>query len=72
MPRTKAKTHKGLAKRLKLTGKGKVAYNKMGKSHFLRNKTAARKRRMRKKGILSGTIATKMRKGLSTYKGARR
>jgi large subunit ribosomal protein L35 len=72
MPRTKAKTHKSLAKRFRLTGTGKVAHNKKGKSHFQRRKSTARKRRINKKGVLTGTFATKMRKALGTCKGARK
>lgn len=72
MPRLKAKTHKGLAKRFRLTGSGKVVHEKKGKSHFQRRKSAARKRRLNRKGILKGTPARKMKKALGSHKGAKK
>ena len=44
----KQKTHKGAAKRFKVTGTGKVRRHQSGKSHILTKKTTARKRRLRK------------------------
>ena len=43
--RAKSKTHKGLAKRVKLTATGKLMRHKGGKSH-LRRKKPARVRRL--------------------------
>jgi large subunit ribosomal protein L35 len=41
------KTHKGLKKRLKKTGRGKVMRRKRGSNHLLSNKRAKRKRALR-------------------------
>ena len=43
----KMKTHKGAAKRFKVTGSGKVRRYKAYKSHILTKKTSKRKRRLR-------------------------
>ncbi len=44
----KMKTNKSAAKRFKVTGKGRIMRRKAGKSHLLEEKTAKRKRRLRK------------------------
>ena len=44
----KMKTHKGAAKRLKVTGSGKVRRMRANKSHILTKKSAKRKRRLRR------------------------
>lgn len=44
----KQKTHKGAAKRFKVTGTGKVRRHQSGKSHILTKKTTSRKRHLRK------------------------
>lgn len=44
--KVKAKTHKGAAKRFKVTGTGKVMRNTQGKRHLLEHKSPARKRRL--------------------------
>lgn len=44
----KLKTHRGAAKRLKVTGSGKVRRRKPFKSHLMTGKGAARRRRLRK------------------------
>lgn len=49
----KAKTHKGSAKRFKVTGTGKVMAPKQNRRHNLENKSNARKRRLRKSEELS-------------------
>lgn len=43
----KMKTHKGCAKRFKVTATGKIKYHKPGKSHLLSVKGGKRRRRMR-------------------------
>ena len=50
----KMKTHKGAAKRFKVTGTGKVRRYKAFKSHILTKKTSKRKRNLRR----ATTIAT--------------
>lgn len=44
----KIKTHKGAAKRFKVTGSGKIFRAKANKSHILTKKNADRKRRLGK------------------------
>ena len=41
----KLKTHRGLAKRVKITATGKVLSRRAGKRHLLSKKSATRKRR---------------------------
>ncbi len=48
----KIKTHRGAAKRFKLTASGKVKRNKAYASHILTKKTRKRKRSLRKSGVL--------------------
>jgi len=43
----KAKTHKGLKKRLKRTATGKVLYRPSGSNHLMSKKRAKRARRLR-------------------------
>ena len=49
----KLKTHRGAAKRLKVTGGGKVKRRKAYAAHILTKKSRKRKRRLRKAGIVS-------------------
>lgn len=57
----KIKTHRGAAKRFKLTGKGQIKRNKAYKSHILEKKTSKRKRGLRKAGLVSKADARRMR-----------
>ncbi len=49
----KIKTHRGAAKRFRLTKTGKVKRSKAYKSHILTKKSAKRKRNLRKAGYAS-------------------
>lgn len=60
----KMKTHKGAAKRFKITGSGKVKIKKSGLRHILTSKTTKRKRAMRHPGILQGKDAINVKKTL--------
>jgi large subunit ribosomal protein L35 len=40
----KLKSHKGLLKRVKITGRGKLVYHKGGRRHLLGNKSRKHKR----------------------------
>lgn len=51
----KQKTHRGAAKRFRLTGTGKVKREKAFGSHILTTKNAKRKRSLRKATILDAT-----------------
>ena len=43
----KQKTHKGMAKRAKLTGKGKLRREQAGRRHLLESKPSKRTRRLK-------------------------
>jgi large subunit ribosomal protein L35 len=49
----KLKTHKGAAKRFKITGSGKIRRAKAFKSHILTTKSTKRKRHLRKGDVVS-------------------
>tara|TARA_B100000700_G_scaffold296973_1_gene361447 strand:- start:140 stop:334 length:195 start_codon:yes stop_codon:yes gene_type:complete len=49
----KMKTKKSAAKRFKVTGSGKVVYNKSGNRHLSTKKSPKRKRRLRKDSTVS-------------------
>lgn len=51
----KMKTHRGAAKRFKLTGTGKIKRAKAFKSHILTKKSSKTKRNLRKTGYVSDT-----------------
>ena len=53
----KQKTHRGAAKRFKVTAGGKVRRNHSMKSHILTKKTTKRKRRLRKSTNVVGKFA---------------
>jgi large subunit ribosomal protein L35 len=57
----KQKTHKGIAKRVKVSAKGKVRYKRPGKSHLMSGKSGNRIRRLRKPGVMGGAEGKKMR-----------
>ena len=50
----KQKTHKGAAKRFKVTGTGKVRRHHAGHSHILTKKSQKRKRNLRKSTEVQG------------------
>lgn len=53
----KQKTHKGAAKRFKITGGGKVMRNHSMHNHILTEKTTKRKRNLRKQTEVRGRFA---------------
>ncbi len=53
----KIKTHKGLAKRVKITATGKVKHSKPFRSHLMSTKNGKRCRQLRKKGLITGARA---------------
>jgi large subunit ribosomal protein L35 len=63
----KLKTKKGVAKRFKLTKKGKVKYNPCGKSHLNSSKNPKKLRRLRKAKILGGEYERKFIKSMLPY-----
>ncbi len=53
----KLKTHKGLAKRIKITAKGKVKFKKAFSGHLMSHKTGKKCRHLQLKGLVkSGDI----------------
>jgi large subunit ribosomal protein L35 len=61
----KMKTHRGAAKRFKLTGRGKIARNRAYKSHIMTGKPAKRTRRLRTSTLVSKTQHDSIRKLLN-------
>ena len=63
----KQKTHKGIAKRFRVTARGKVMHHKAGKSHLLSHKPAKRRRNLRRTaqitGAAAGTVKQALRRG---------
>jgi large subunit ribosomal protein L35 len=58
----KLKTHRGAAKRLKLTGTGQIIRRSGYKSHLLTGKSAKRTRRLRKASLVSKTEYDRMKR----------
>jgi large subunit ribosomal protein L35 len=58
------KTHRGAAKRFKLTATGKVRHAKAFGSHILTSKSTKRKRRIRQNGILDAVDTKNVRRML--------
>ncbi len=54
----KQKTHKGAAKRFKVTATGKVTRHHANHSHILTKKTTKRKRNLRKSTLVSPAFAS--------------
>ena len=58
----KMKTHRGAAKRVKITGTGKLKRSKSLTNHFLTKKSAKTKRKLRKSGLVSKSDLKRVRK----------
>ncbi|MBN2073505.1 MAG: 50S ribosomal protein L35 [Actinobacteria bacterium] len=58
----KIKTHKGAAKRFRLSGTGKIIREKAYKSHILTKKNAERKRRLGKSTEVSAADTKKVKR----------
>lgn len=52
----KLKTHKGTAKRVKITGSGKISRERAYGNHILAKKSKARKRNMKTAAFVNGKI----------------
>ncbi len=61
----KQKTHKGLSKRIKITGTGKVKHKRSGGSHLMGGKNARRRRRISSTAIMTGATAAKIKTKLN-------
>jgi large subunit ribosomal protein L35 len=60
----KVKTHRGAAKRFKVTATGKIMRTRSGKRHLLGTKSANRMRRLGKSIVVSPADAAKVRRML--------
>lgn len=60
----KMKTHRGAAKRFKVTGTGKIMRRKAFRSHILEKKSAARKRRLANEVEVTGGDANHVKRQL--------
>lgn len=60
----KQKTHRGTAKRIKVTAKGKLLRRNAFRNHFLEKKSASRKRRYSKSTPIKGKTAKTIKKQL--------
>lgn len=64
----KIKTHKGTAKRVKLTATGKLLRSHANRGHFLQKKSASRKRGLVVKGLVTGSNARNLKQALGALK----
>lgn len=56
------KTKSSVAKRVKVTGKGKLKRHRSGHSHLLSSKSKPRKRRLRQSTVVEGRNAKRVKK----------
>ena len=61
----KSKTHKGTAKRFKVTGSGKIVREKAGKRHLLEHKSSRVTRRMSGTEVVSDNDAPRIKRLLN-------
>ncbi len=64
MPKQKLKTHKGTAKRIKLSATGKALRLRANGTHFLEKKSSSRKRVIATKAPLKGAVAKKLKQAI--------
>jgi large subunit ribosomal protein L35 len=57
----KQKSHRGAAKRFRISASGKVKRSHAGKNHILTKKSQKRKRKLRKSAIVVGKFADTLR-----------
>jgi large subunit ribosomal protein L35 len=60
----KMKTHKGTAKRIKLTSTGKLIRRRAFGGHFLSKKSKSRKRAINTSATVTGSMARNVRRAL--------
>lgn len=58
----KMKTHRGAAKRFRLTATGRFKRSKGWRSHLLTHKSSRRKRRLRQATVVAETMEKKVRR----------
>jgi len=57
----KQRTHKGLSKRIKITGRGRLRRKRAGAGHLMSGKNAKRRRRVTATAIVTGASAKKIK-----------
>jgi large subunit ribosomal protein L35 len=57
----KLKTHKGIAKRVRVSARGKLKYKPPGKSHLMSGKSGDEVRGLRKSSVMEGKEARKLK-----------
>jgi large subunit ribosomal protein L35 len=62
----KMKTHRGAAKRFKKTGTGKFTRSQGNKQHILTKKSSKRKRKLRKRALVSASDTKRLQQMLPT------
>lgn len=60
----KLKTHKGTAKRIKISPTNKLLHLRSNNSHFLQKKSEGRKRVLAKKSLVKGALVKKIKRSL--------
>ncbi len=60
----KLKTHKGTAKRVKLTGSGKITRQRASGGHLLAKKSKSRKRAINTTGVVRGSMEKNIKRVL--------
>ncbi len=60
----KLKTHKGTAKRVKLTATGKITRRRASGNHLLSKKSKSRKRAIKSTGEITGAMARNVKRAL--------
>ena len=60
----KLKTHKGTAKRIKVTSTGKLTRRRAFGAHLLAKKSKGRKRRINSTAVVTGKIARNVKRAL--------
>ncbi|HUW30088.1 MAG TPA: 50S ribosomal protein L35 [Planctomycetota bacterium] len=58
----KLKTHKGIAKRVRVTRNGKVLVSRPGRRHLLSGKSGKRRRQLRRKQLVASAPAKRMKR----------
>jgi large subunit ribosomal protein L35 len=64
MPKLKMKTHRGTAKRIKLTSTGKLLRRRANGTHFLQKKSGSRKRVIGTTAVVRGAVASNLKRAL--------
>jgi large subunit ribosomal protein L35 len=60
----KLKTHKGTAKRVRITRNGKIIRLRANGSHLLQKKSESRKRVIAKKALITGALVKRVKRSL--------